>query len=458
MQTGLLGVVVASLIGLQPAPALPQVSGGWKTPLDGSGSEPVIHDGTLYIGAFDGSVNAIDPRSGKTVWRYQTGVGLTSGPEVIVVPGRRFEDAMGAALGKLGQDDRRREVWATPVVDGETVYVGARDANMYALDAKTGRPRWSTDIRQPITREAVLAGDVVLVRGAMQGSQSSRNAVFALDRKDGRMIWSTEGKGEASYPAASGGFAFYARRPNPPDDAPNVILPAVVEAADLRTGRVAWSQPLRGHHPGEVFMVPDLVLATSFLGDDLEVAAFRAEDGEVAWRYDAGPFQYRASPQVVIGRDHLYLASPQGLHAIRLDTGQRSWLLPGKFSQNQLASGGALLFVLGDTSDGFHAVEAQTGRLLWSYRGQSLYHFRADGDVLYVSAAQESLLALSTANGELIWRFKTGGLFKRGTQVSARPVVFGRYVIFPTRAYTSWGSDSIPGQLYSVDKATGKLD
>jgi outer membrane protein assembly factor BamB len=99
MKARLLGLVAASLMCLQPAPALPQVSGGWKIPFDGSNSEPVIQDGTLYIGAFDGSVNAIDPRSGKTVWRYQTGEGLTSGPEIIVVPGRRFEDAMGAALG-----------------------------------------------------------------------------------------------------------------------------------------------------------------------------------------------------------------------------------------------------------------------------------------------------------------------------------------------------------------------
>lgn len=457
MKARLFGLVAASLMCLQPAPALPQVSGGWKIPLDGSNSEPVIQDGTLYIGAFDGSVNAIDPRSGKTVWRCQTGEGLTSGPEIIVVPGRRFEDAMGAALGKPGQDDRRREVWATPVVEGETVYVGARDAKMYALDARTGRPRWSTDIRQPITREAVLAGDVVLVRGALKGSESARNAAFALDREDGRIIWSTQGKGEASYPAASGGFAFYARRPNPPDNAPNVLLPVVLDAADLRTGRVVWSRSLRGLQLGEVFTAPGLVLATSFLGDDLEVAAFRPEDGAVAWRYDAGSYQYRASPQVVVGRDHLYLVSAQGLHAIRLDTGQRTWLLPGKFSQNQLVSGGALLFVLGDSSDHLYAVEAQTGRVLWSHRGENLYHFRPDGDSLYVSAA-ESMLALSVTSGKLLWRFKTGGLFKQGTQVSARPVVFGQQVIFPTRAYTSWGRDGIPGQLFSVHKATGKLD
>ena len=474
MKLRIVGVVAAALIGVQPAPASSQVSGAWKIPFEGSASEPVVHEGILYIGAFDGSFQAIDPRSGKPVWRYQTGVGLTSGPEIIVAPGRRFEDAMGAALSALGQEKGRREILATPVVDNSTVYVGARDFKFYALDARTGQLRWSTDIRQPISRKALSVGDVVLVHGAGQGSERSRNAVFALDKSDGRVLWSTEGRGQATYPAVSGELVFYGRKANPGNDASAVATPAVVEAADIHTGQVRWRQQLRGEPPEEVFTASGLVLATSFTGGELvrlpdgvdyapiamELIALRADSGQLAWRYSAGPFRPSRPPELVIGKEHLYFVSPQGLHAIRIDTGQRAWLLEGTFSQFEMTIREALLFVHGDSSSGddrIYAVDTRTGKVSWSYRDKNLFYTRAEADVLYISA-DERLLAIATATGKVLWKFKTGRAFKQGPRVSAKPIVFGQHVIFPTETNVIWGRDAIQGQLFSVNKSTGKIE
>jgi outer membrane protein assembly factor BamB len=62
---------------------------GWKIKFDESGSNPVIADGVLYIGSADGAVYALDPETGKTKWRFQTGEDLssaTSGSLVMTVP------------------------------------------------------------------------------------------------------------------------------------------------------------------------------------------------------------------------------------------------------------------------------------------------------------------------------------------------------------------------------------
>ena len=59
---------------------------GWKIKFDGSDSDPVIVDGVLYVGSADGAVYALDPTNGATKWRFQTGEGLSSGPEIITMP------------------------------------------------------------------------------------------------------------------------------------------------------------------------------------------------------------------------------------------------------------------------------------------------------------------------------------------------------------------------------------
>ena len=99
-----------------------EVNSGWKIPFHGSRSEPVFNDGTVYIGSFDGSVYAIDPKNGKQIWRYQTGIGLTSGPEIILAPGDKVEDLLGAALEATGKKGKgKREIVATPVIKDGTL-------------------------------------------------------------------------------------------------------------------------------------------------------------------------------------------------------------------------------------------------------------------------------------------------------------------------------------------------
>ena len=66
---------------------------GWKVPFNGGGGT-VIVDNVIYVGSSDGAVYAFDASTGQQRWRFQTGEGLASGPEVIVV-GR---DDLGSML------------------------------------------------------------------------------------------------------------------------------------------------------------------------------------------------------------------------------------------------------------------------------------------------------------------------------------------------------------------------
>jgi outer membrane protein assembly factor BamB len=463
-----------ALICMLSAPAVSQVSSGWKIPFDGGDSEPVVYDGTIYIGSFDGSVYAIDPKSGKHIWRYQTGVGLISGPEITVTSGNTFQETLGAALGASEQRKGKREISATPVIEHETVYIGSKDFKFYALDAKTGTLKWATDIDHPISRKALIAGETILVHGV--GPQGLRKAIYALERNDGRVIWSTEGKVDVSYPAVTGNVTYYGRRANAEKGRGADATISFIDAAEISTGKILWTREFRGYPPEETFVSSDLVYVSFEKGGGLitlpngslssapstmDVFALRASSGELAWKYSTGPFMSSRPPELVAGQEHLYFVLPQGVHAVNKNTGKQDWFLGGTFSQYSMAIG-EFLFVHGDSmrrDDQIYAIDTKTGKVVWSYRDKNLFYTRVVGDSLYISAEQ-SLVALNASTGKDLWKFKTGGLFTDGPGVSASSVAFGNHIIFPTRTTRIWGKGTIQiqGHLYSLDRETGKIE
>ena len=89
------------------------------------GQDRAGHTNAIYIASTNGSVYKLSP-AGKLIWRYDTGDPIRSSP------------ALGAAAGS-----------------GEVVYVGSSNGKLYALDARTGRRRWSYDTtpRDPALRD-----------------------------------------------------------------------------------------------------------------------------------------------------------------------------------------------------------------------------------------------------------------------------------------------------------------
>ncbi len=96
----------------------------WRFQANGTliASPTVDADGTVYVASMDGNVYALEPprdagQPVKVRWTFSSGARDDKGG---------FENA--------------------PVLDGEgTLYIGGNDGNLYALDTKTGRPKWTFD-------------------------------------------------------------------------------------------------------------------------------------------------------------------------------------------------------------------------------------------------------------------------------------------------------------------------
>jgi outer membrane protein assembly factor BamB len=155
------------LIGLDPA------TGGerWRYLLD-SGGPPVVGDGLVFASEARGAVCAVHADTGRLAWRRTVsladdavyrGAGLVHvnahGGQVVAFRATTGEPAWTRQLGT--DEGVRYDASNALAVQGDAVLVSGTDRVLYALDAATGRPRWTFDTQVPAGAAAV-AGHLVV--------------------------------------------------------------------------------------------------------------------------------------------------------------------------------------------------------------------------------------------------------------------------------------------------------
>lgn len=442
--------------------------GGWSVSFDGTESQPVVAGDVLFIGSLDGAVYAFDATSGEQRWRHQTGEGLTSGPEIIVSESNRLEDMLAATSKARSPSAGKRESRATPVVSNGIVYIGSMDHWFYALDSASGALKWRTNLGQEIRDEAIVTGQLVVVRGG-------GGPLFVLNTDDGRIIWSTAGKGAGTYPAIDADVLYFgtgSRKPGGDQKDLDVFLNAV----DSRTGEPQWKLRLSGHELSTPVTSAGMVFVSAFEGSfepgrDSQgrsthapallayVYAVEQSTGKMLWKYAAGAYRVFDAPLLTVGSKELYFVTHGGLHAVAKTSGALSWTLDGEYSRSVHLDRG-VLFVESDLyakRQSVFAVNADTGKIIWQLSLGSNHHIWAAIDGMVYVSVGTSLLALD-ATGKQRWKFRTAGLLKEGTHISAAPAAFAGHVIFPTGREWKWGYEPVHGRLHSINATTGKLD
>jgi outer membrane protein assembly factor BamB len=112
--------------------------------------------GTVYIGSFDGALHALDPRTGEDRWAYETDDHVYASPAlgessvyIASADGSVYAfDLRGVLRWRYDTGDTIRSspvLGRAPSGNGRILYVGSANGELYALDARTGRRRWSFD-------------------------------------------------------------------------------------------------------------------------------------------------------------------------------------------------------------------------------------------------------------------------------------------------------------------------
>ena len=139
---------------------------------------PAVFDGGIAIGTDGGRVVCLAPDAKTQQWVYEQ-VGdksmVYSSPAVsqgLIVAGARDRQvhAIDARTGKQAWTFKTRgDVDSSPAIAGGRVYVGSRDKKLYVLDLKTGKPLWDFTAGRAILASPAVAHGVVVV-GDTDGS------------------------------------------------------------------------------------------------------------------------------------------------------------------------------------------------------------------------------------------------------------------------------------------------
>lgn len=149
----------------------------------------------LYVADARGRVAAIDAPSGRELWRQETGLALSAGPEV--AGGRLLlGTAQGEVLALAEQDGRTlwrtslgSEILSPPKAADGRVIVHALDDSIYALDAASGQVQWRAHYPPPVLTLRGSSAPLIAPGGAVVGLSGGKLVKLGLE--DGAPIWET---------------------------------------------------------------------------------------------------------------------------------------------------------------------------------------------------------------------------------------------------------------------------
>jgi glucose dehydrogenase len=133
-------------------------------PFEGS---PIVHDGVLYISTPSDGIKAVDAKTGDALWQRSP---ISGDFRICCGPVNRGV-AVGAGL----------------------VVIGQLDAKLVALDAHSGKPKWSTVVADnrdgySITMAPLIYKASVLI-GVAGGEFGIRGSLSSYALRDGRLQW-----------------------------------------------------------------------------------------------------------------------------------------------------------------------------------------------------------------------------------------------------------------------------
>jgi outer membrane protein assembly factor BamB len=188
----------------------------WSAHVGASETSPLLSDGRLYVGGWDGKVTALDAASGRRLWAFRTGGAVKGGLAAAggLVYAGSYDGhlyALDAATGRpvwrangSPQLFGHGRFYSTPVVAYGRVYVGSTDGRMYSFGARSGKLRWSHHTGGYVYGSAAVWHGLVVV-----GSYDRH--FYAFDAATGAERWRLDAGGPISGSATViGGIAYFA--------------------------------------------------------------------------------------------------------------------------------------------------------------------------------------------------------------------------------------------------------
>ena len=178
--------------GLRPGRRDGQGCAGPSPTTSSATTRPLLDakSGTLYVGAHDGTVYALDAATGAKRWQYATGNSVESAPALgadgTLYVGADKLYALWAASGRVRWTfGSGAHNWSGAAVGADgTVYAGCANGSVYAVSPTTGLPRWGFP-----TGDSLITAPAVGPDGNVFLASAGTGRVYALNPRSGRVFW-----------------------------------------------------------------------------------------------------------------------------------------------------------------------------------------------------------------------------------------------------------------------------
>ncbi|MDE0687934.1 MAG: PQQ-binding-like beta-propeller repeat protein [Candidatus Poribacteria bacterium] len=306
-------------------------------------STAAVVDGTVYVGALDGTLYAIDAQTGEQKWTHQV---------------------EGA-------------IKASPSVHNDVVYFGDGGGVFHAVDINTQETQWRFTTEGEIISSANVVGDRVLF-GSYDGF------LYCLNRGSGELVWKLETEG---YVHGTPGI---------------------------------WTQVSSGSDKADNFAI--------VTGCDSYLRVININDGTQTQQIDLGAY-VGASP--AISQDRVYCGTyGTEILGVALDTGEIAWRYRHPKRRFPFFASAALTedsVIIGGRDKMVHALSQATGESLWTYTAKSRIESSAVivGRRAFVGTTRGVFIALDITTGESVWEFATGSSIVASPSVSEGRIYIG---------------------------------
>ncbi|MBO0511579.1 outer membrane protein assembly factor BamB family protein [Streptomyces beijiangensis] len=451
----------------------PQQQGDWRiAPAEGPvrlpGAQVPIGPGPRAAEVRSHAVAEAGPATG---WVRPPGGGLNGAdagvvaaapPVAVPAPVQAPE---GAARWRPWRFRMSNDVWGTPVVEGDLLYVTSFE--VHALDVGSGRRQFKTkDVAWSMAvsggRIHASDGPTLYALDANDGTDRWRLQtdawVYALRADRGTVLTATRGggvqareatNGEKLWELTGGQTDFETPEAGPALDGDTVFVwkDARLFALDSRTGSERWSYPVGdaascGGVPVRVAPAADGYV---YVAAGTRVLAIDRATGHVRWHFEApavflSPPAFAPGPAVAGGG--VYLADYLGtVYALDATTGKDRWRIATESRQSVepvlVADGNVHV----GSGSALYTLDAVTGTPKWRFAaggGVVGAPVVADGR-LHFGSADHCLYTLDAAGGQLRWKLATGG------EITGSPVVKAGVVYACSKDRCVYALDAVKG-------------
>ncbi len=374
------------LLPLLPKPAAPQQKER-PTPPPSPTANAVetayLSDKIIYINTLDGSINALQAKSGQAFWHYQP-ASPASRPLTIV----------------------QNTVYFTTQTNQKSV--------AYALDAGNGRPRWQRQL--PDAHLSLISATATALYFLGPNGE-----IYTLDARNGTLLWQYKEKGSSSHSwlAILNGTVYITN-----------LDRMTISALQASTGHFLWSK----QGVGAIWILettPDIAYIQL---SNTTFYALKTSDGSVLWQYTG----IEQGGSFTLQQNVIYLTTHTGtVVALKASDGALLWQFKEMYPIWGSLVVAAQTTYLNSLDGNIYALNASNGRLLWRQKiNDPLTNFAppisgqvytGSAEQIYVATNNGITYAFRTSTGELLWQYRAGLILparRNETAAAFEPAVY----------------------------------